>query len=81
MVDGSAVELILPLFRQASWTNHKTTLQIARAMSSLIKSPAMIVLPAPGHLRAKTGVADEEHFAIDRGNLMRKRLYHRGMDS
>ena len=42
-----SVKLILPLLGQATGAD-EAALQVPRAINSLIRSPAMMVLPAPG---------------------------------
>ena len=44
----TAVEFILPLLGQAAGQTTRQRCRLPRAISSFIKRPAMIVLPAPG---------------------------------
>ena len=52
-----------------------------RAISSLMSSPAMIVLPAPGSSasRKRSGWRGQ-HRLVDRGDLVRQRIDERGVD-
>jgi hypothetical protein len=48
------MELVLPLLGEADWAHDQAPLEIARAIISLIRRPAMMVFPAPGSSARRT---------------------------